>query len=80
MFGISFSLKDAPTSRLVHLFQVLLQFLAAIIAIGVNASDIAYVSTNAGVLVRPRIHNVAREPVTHYDRRVQQSLSRRCQQ
>jgi hypothetical protein len=51
MVKFNFSWKDTPTSRIVHLVQVFLQFLAAIIAIAVNASDIAYGPTNTGVSV-----------------------------
>jgi hypothetical protein len=51
MISINFSWKDAPTSRIVHLIQVALQFLAAIIVIGLNASDIEAGPTNTGVSV-----------------------------
>ncbi|EXJ57486.1 hypothetical protein A1O7_07834 [Cladophialophora yegresii CBS 114405] len=51
MISINFYWKDAPTSRIVHLIQVSLQFLAAIIVIGINASDIANGPTNTGISV-----------------------------
>ncbi|ETI25461.1 hypothetical protein G647_02234 [Cladophialophora carrionii CBS 160.54] len=51
MISINLSWKDAPTSRIVHLIQVFLQFLAAIIVIGLNASDIADDPTNTGISV-----------------------------
>jgi hypothetical protein len=51
MISINFSWKDAPTSRIVHLIQVTLQFLAAIIVIGLNASDIEAGPTNTGISV-----------------------------
>ena len=49
---INFSWKDTPTSRIFYLIQVLLQFLAAIIAIGINASIVPGDSISVGPAVR----------------------------
>ncbi|KAJ9610704.1 hypothetical protein H2200_005481 [Cladophialophora chaetospira] len=49
MARFNLSWKDTPTSRILHLAQVFLQFLLAIIVIGLNASDIADDPTNTGI-------------------------------
>ncbi|OAP56479.1 hypothetical protein AYL99_09658 [Fonsecaea erecta] len=51
MISIRLPWKDAPTSRIVHLAQVVLQFTFALIAIALNASDVADGPTNIGASV-----------------------------
>ncbi|KAH0839194.1 hypothetical protein FOPE_05615 [Fonsecaea pedrosoi] len=51
MFKVGLPWKAAPTSRVVHIAQVILQFTFAVTAIALNASDIANGPTNTGVSV-----------------------------
>ncbi|EXJ53463.1 uncharacterized protein A1O5_13331 [Cladophialophora psammophila CBS 110553] len=51
MVSVGLPWKATPTSRIVHLAQVVLQFTAAVIAIGLNASDIVDGPTNTGASV-----------------------------
>ena len=46
--NVSCKWKDTPTSRIIYIIQVILQFLAAVIAIGLNTADIATAPSNYG--------------------------------